>query len=684
MVKRLLLPLLAATGAVVVADEYNHRYKEGEKVDLWVNKVGPYANPQEAYEYYVLPYCAPDTRHHPEKEGAFNALKAHSIGERLGGHALRHSGHDLVYPSPAAPSETGILETCTTDPLTEEQVKLFSTAAEDQWFYQMYVDDLPVWGMVGEMLPDLEAAKSEHFGNDLSHLEDAVARHEEMQGELKAYVYTKRTLLVSNNGDRVIKVDLTSEPASLTEVKKGAKLKFELDIKWAKTDTPFHSRFDRYLDHAFFKHQIHWFSIFNSFMMVLFLMGLVALILLRTLRKDYARYALSHGGGRRDVEEGDGSDGEEVDDDGKPLLKEGKGHPGGGQATGTEDSGWKQVHGDVFRAPRFLPLLAAVLGTGWQLVTLVMGVVLFAVAGPLHGEVHEERGEVLSAILVFYSLSSVVAGYASGSYFKLYYATTPAGRSKASGGGATGAGGATQWQLTMGLTVLLLPTILGVVLSFLNGVALIYGTIFYIPFLVLLKLFFLWVFVSIPLCILGTLLGRHAKLGGKKSDPFPCRVNAIPRPIPEDIPWYGVPANLIPFAGLLSFGSIFIELYYILTSLWNYKFYHVYGFLLGVYAILCLVVCMTTIIVVYFCLNSENYLWQWTAFYSGGSTALYVFLYSIYYFVFKTSMHGLVQTSFYFGYMMLISLAMGTLCGTLGHWSANKFVRTIFENVKVD
>ena len=36
--------------------------------------------------------------------------------------------------------------------------------------------------------------------------------------------------------------------------------------------------------------QIHWFSIFNSFMMVIFLTGLVSMILLRTLRKDYARY----------------------------------------------------------------------------------------------------------------------------------------------------------------------------------------------------------------------------------------------------------------------------------------------------------------------------------------------------------------------------------------------------------
>lgn len=37
--------------------------------------------------------------------------------------------------------------------------------------------------------------------------------------------------------------------------------------------------------------QIHWFSIFNSFMMVIFLIGLVTMILMRTLRKDYARYS---------------------------------------------------------------------------------------------------------------------------------------------------------------------------------------------------------------------------------------------------------------------------------------------------------------------------------------------------------------------------------------------------------
>jgi transmembrane 9 superfamily protein 3 len=510
----------------------------------------------------------------------------------------------------------------------------------------MYLDDLPVWGMVGEMLPSGGSVEKKEK-DDLQRLDHMGDLSDADASALQPYVYTSRNLIVSYHGDQIVKVDLTSDPKSLEEVKEGAQFTFTLFVSFVQTEEEFHSRFDRYLDHEFFKHPIHWFSVFNSFMMVLFLMGLVALILLRTLKKDYARYGLVH-----DLEDGEGED---VDDEGKPL-------------TGSEDSGWKQVHGDVFRAPAFLPIFSALIGTGWQLVILTLGVILFAVLGPLHGEVHEERGEVLHAILVCYSLSSIIAGYTSGQFFKQYYPTTA----------RKGAAAPTSmWQATMGLTVLFLPTVATSILTILNTISFAYGTINTIPFMVIVKLFLLWIFVSV-----GTLLGRHAKLVG--GGQFPCRVNAIPRPIPEEVPWYGKPQGLIPLAGLLCFGSIFIELYYVLTSLWNYKFYHVYGFLLGVYGILTIVVGMTSIIVVYFCLNAENYLWQWTAFGSGASTAAYVYLYGIYYFLFKTQMNGFLQTSFYFGYMGLISIALGILCGTLGHAAASNFVKAIFQNVKVD
>ncbi len=589
----------------------------------------------------------------------------HTIGEHLGGHALRHSGHDITFEPSSSSAKS---ETCETKPLTEDEAQKFVNAIRHRWFYQMYLDDLPVWGMVGEMLPPdvVEKSFSKKEKDDLDRLDHIPDLKDTDAQNLKPYVYTSRSLTISYNTDQIVKVDLVSDPKSLQEVKPGVTFTFTLKVQWEPTKEEFHSRFERYLDHEFFKHPIHWFSVFNSFMMVLFLMGLVALILLRTLRKDYARYGLVH-----DLEEAEANN-EDVDEKGKPLHADAN--------KGTEDAGWKQVHGDVFRAPPFLPFFSALIGSGWQLVTLTLGVILYAVMGPLHGEVHEERGEVVHAILVCYSLSSIVSGYQSGRFFKLYYPTTAAARRNTAPTTAL-------WQVTMGLTVILIPTVTVSILFVLNIISWSYGTINTIPFLVIVKLFFIWVFISVPLCVGGTLLGRHARLGAGNrggADHFPCRVNAIPRPIPEEVPWYGKPLGLIPLAGLLSFGSIFIELYYVLTSLWNYKFYHVYGFLLGVYAILAIVVGMTSIIVVYFCLNAENWQWHWTAFGSGASTSAYVFLYGIYYFFFKTTMHGFLQTSFYFGYMALIAIHLGLLCGTLGHAAASGFVRAIFQNVKVD
>ena len=45
----------------------------------------------------------------------------------------------------------------------------------------------------------------------------------------------------------------------------------------------------------------------------------------------------------------------------------------------------------------------------------------------------------------------------------------------------------------------------------------------------------------------------------------------------------------VVLGGLLPFGSIFIEMYFIFTSFWHYKYYYMYGFMLLVYIILILV-----------------------------------------------------------------------------------------------
>lgn len=50
----------------------------------------------------------------------------------------------------------------------------------------------------------------------------------------------------------------------------------------------------------------------------------------------------------------------------------------------SEESGWKLVHGDVFRSPRYLVLLSALVGTGAQLALLVLFVILIAIVGMLY------------------------------------------------------------------------------------------------------------------------------------------------------------------------------------------------------------------------------------------------------------------------------------------------------------
>ena len=150
--------------------------------------------------------------------------------------------------------------------LTEDKLKAFKYAVRNHYWYQMYLDDLPIWGIVGEM---------ENSGKDL-------------------YMWTHKKFEIGYNTDasdrmHIVDVNLTSE--ARVKLEAGARIPFTYEVVWKPSEVKFADRFDKYLDPNFFQHRIHWFSIFNSFMMVIFLVGLVTMILMRTLRKDYARYA---------------------------------------------------------------------------------------------------------------------------------------------------------------------------------------------------------------------------------------------------------------------------------------------------------------------------------------------------------------------------------------------------------
>ncbi|XP_026466098.1 transmembrane 9 superfamily member 3-like, partial [Ctenocephalides felis] len=321
---------------VVRADEHSHIYEDNEEVVLWMNTVGPYHNRQETYGYFSLPFCAGNRKqlsHYHE-----------TLSEALQGVELVLSGYEVDFKADIAPTEICKVQLSERDKLT------FIYAVKNQYWYQMYIDDLPLWGVVGK------------------------------EEDKEYYIYTHKKFDIGYNGKQIVDVNLSSHKKEL--LKTGAVLTFTYEVTWKPSTVKFENRFDKYLDPNFFQHRIHWFSIFNSFMMVIFLVGLVSMILMRTLRKDYARYSKD----------------EEIDDMERDLG---------------DEYGWKQVHGDVFRHASYSMLFSTLIGVGYQLTTVVFCVIVFTILGNLY----TERGSLLSTAIFVYAATSPINGYFSGSLY---------------------------------------------------------------------------------------------------------------------------------------------------------------------------------------------------------------------------------------------------------------------------
>lgn len=151
-----------------------------------------------------------------------------------------------------------------------------------------------------------------------------------------------------------------------------------------------------------------------------------------------------------------------------------------------------------------------------------------------------------------------------------------------------------------------------------------------------------------------------------------------------DQPWYMQPVFSCLVGGILPFGAVFIELFFILTSMWLHTFYYIFGFLATVFLILFVTCVEISIVLCYFQLCSEDYRWWWRSYFASGSSALYLFLYSGFYFYTKLDITKTVPMLMYFGYMLVISYGFFCVTGTIGFHACQWFVRMIYGAVKID
>lgn len=122
-----------------------------------------------------------------------------------------------------------------------------------------------------------------------------------------------------------------------------------------------------------------------------------------------------------------------------------------------------------------------------------------------------------------------------------------------------------------------------------------------------------------------------------------------------------VPSLLL--TGILPFGAIFVELYFIMTSLWTNKIYYMFGFLFLCYGLMVITSAATTVLLVYFLLCAENYRWHWRAFAGAGMTGGYVFLNAILFWITRVSFGGFTGAVLYVGYSALLGFIVFILTG---------------------
>merc|ERR1711990_1233314 len=199
-----------------------------------------------------------------------------------------------------------------------------------------------------------------------------------------------------------------------------------------------------------------------------------------------------------------------------------------------------------------------------------------------------------------------------------------------------------------------------------------------VPFTTMFALLVLWFGISVPLVFLGSYFGFR-----KDAIELPVRTNQIPRQIPVQ-PWFVQPVFTALIGGVLPFGAVFTELFFIMSSLWQHQFYYLFGFLALVLVILIVTCAEISIALTYFQLTSEDYGWWWRSFFASGSSAVYVFLYSILYFSSRLQIDKFVSTILYFGYMAIISVMFCLLTGAIGTTSSFYFVKAIYGSIKVD
>ena len=466
--------------------------------------------------------------------------------------------------------ETNQTHLCSVQLSISDREKL-KEAVREQYWVQLFVDDLLVWGRLGKD---------------------------------KEVVYTHIHLQIHYNRNHIVQV--LYQPgnpvklASADEVQQQS-LHFTYSAVWLPTSSPFETRLYLYQDPGFVDVAKQWLS--GSLSVLTVVLGCAVIIIIRI---------------------------EAFPNDTVKEMNIQAVH---------DFAGWKQIAGEVFRAPSCLLMFTVCVSVGVQLLAVAACMQLLCFLYPMY----TERNYMTEMAIKLYSGFALLGGLCNGSFYKQHH-----GR---------------YWISAMLASLLGLPSIIGMTMLYLPAV---------FP-LIDLEVGFL--LVAAPLHVAGTMIGRKYLADPK----FPCKVNLVRKPIRSRKNWLERPLILNLMGGIFPFCCLLLTTSSIFSCFWNYKLLYtsVYGlviFLALLGNVMSMAIWMTLIM-----LGIEEPRWPWLSFLCGGSTAGFLFLVASFHYVFKPQVSGALV---YFGYMGLVCLGLFLLCGAVAYFTAYRFVRFTYSSTK--
>merc|ERR1719384_2245078 len=444
------------------------------------------------------------------------------------------------------------------------------------------------------------------------------------------YLFTHWNFHCEYNEHYVISCRITTDLDKQIELKYGEdiSISFTYSVTWDAVSISVHDRLMYHVRRLVRSQplEVHWLSTLNSFILVILVTAFVTLVFTTILRQDCARYHELVIMTRDDLED-------------------------------VGDPGWKQLQRDVFRAPKNILLFSSIIGTGTQLLVLMISLLLLSLIGLFYPG---NRGSIISAIIFVYCFTAGIAGHVASTLYKQL--------------------GGTKWATLSILTATLFSVPFFIIFLIVNGIAWHYQSSIALPFATIISVFLLWLIVTLPL----TIYASHRVFKQENNSNLierQLKVSKVPREIPT-LPWYRSPILQILLSGILPFTAIYIELHFLFMAIFGHQVYTLFGILSLAFIMLLIVTFAVTIGLTYFQLQSEDWRWWWTSLFTAGSTGIYIFAYSIFYYIYRSYMSGILQAAIFFGYITIVSYSFLLMLGATGWWATYFFLKQIYAAIK--